>query len=35
MLKDLLEVVKDIVIGSGSITHNEVLRLHLCNLRHG
>jgi len=29
MLEDLLEVIEDVIIGSGGIAHNEVLRLHL------
>lgn len=35
MAEDLLEIVKDIVIGSGSVTHNEVLRIHFRYLGHG
>ena len=35
MLEDLLEVVEDVVVGGGRITHNEVLRAHLGNLGNG
>ena len=35
MLEDLLKVINHIVIGSWSITHNEVDRLQLGNLSNG
>ena len=35
MLEDLLEIVKDIIVGGRGIAHYEVLRLHLGNAQKG